>query len=66
MAYIATVVLPADVCADTKTFSRFSIARIDCFWNESSSYSNLYSAKSDFGYVLFLQNTDFLLECYYT
>jgi hypothetical protein len=36
MAYSATTVLPADVCAETKTLSLRSMEAIDTCWNGSS------------------------------
>ena len=41
MAYSATTVLPADVCAATNTHSCFSRCKIARFWNVSSSNGNL-------------------------
>ena len=41
MAYSATTVLPADVCAETRTDSSRSMHATAAFWNGSSS--NLYS-----------------------
>lgn len=37
MAYSATTVLPADVCAATNTESWFSSLSMACFWKTSSS-----------------------------
>ena len=37
MAYSATTVLPAEVCAATKTFCLDSICNMACFWKVSSS-----------------------------
>ena len=37
MAYSATTVLPAEVCADTRTDCEFSMHRIASLWNGSST-----------------------------
>lgn len=37
IAYSATTVLPADVCADTKTDWLFSMHKIASFWNGSKT-----------------------------
>eukprot|EP00965_Chrysotila_dentata_P091281 3013948-Pleurochrysis_carterae.AAC.2 len=44
MAYWATTVLPADVCAATSTESPRSIAPMACFWNRSNSKGKVIAA----------------------
>lgn len=47
MAYSATTVLPADVCAATNTESCASSLRMACFWKTSSSNGHWGGAEGE-------------------